>query len=210
MYVPRRSVSPTLAWNGRSGRYTKSQTINKLINPGQRQDPIHLNDRVFQALCHAGMKPHEVNVVLSKAEHARVVETMPGNIASSCVNVVLGIMSNVLKNAQLKRLKKVNTQEVATLMSQLNDALHHISTQKGRIEELEAQVKMDADEREFIDLMDSIDNDTACQAELSDLMCDEQPLSPPPSPPPSSPPLTHAQAISLAFAQEMFTDGYFN
>ena len=44
--------------------------------------------------------------------------------------------------------------------------------------------------------------------EVSDLMCDEQPLSPSPSS--SPPPLTHAQAISLAFAQEMFTDGYFN
>jgi len=70
---------------------------------------------------------------------------------------------------------------------------------------------MDADERQFKALMEAIDDDTVCMREVSDLMCDEQPLSPSPSSsPPPSPPLTHAQAISLAFAQEMFTGGYFN
>jgi len=117
----------------------------------------------------------------------------------------------VLKNVQLKRLKRANTTEVAKLTSQLNDLLDHISTQQGRIEELEAQVKVDADERQFNALMDAIGDDTACMQAVSDLMCDEQPLSPSPSSsPPPSPPLTHAQAISLAFAAEMFTDGYFN
>jgi len=59
--------------------------------------------------------------------------------------------------------------------------------------------------------MDAIGDDTECMKDVADLMCDEQPLSPSPSSsPPPSPPLTHAQAISLAFAQEMFTDGYFN
>jgi len=121
-------------------------------------------------------------------------------------------MSNVLKNVQLKHLKRANTAEVAALTSQMNAALDHISKQKDRIEELEAQVKMDAQERHFISLMDAIGDDTECMKEVSDLMCDEQPLSQSPSssPPPSSPPLTHAQAISLAFAAEMFTDGYFN
>jgi len=93
----------------------------------------------------------------------------------------------------------------------MNAALDHISKQKDRIEELEAQVHI-ANERHFNELMDAITNDTECMQEVSDLMCDEQPLSQSPSssPPPSSPLLTHAQAISLAFAAEMFTDGYFN
>jgi len=120
-------------------------------------------------------------------------------------------MSTVLKNVQLKRIKRVNTDEVATLMAQMNDALDHISKQRDRIEEIKAQVKMDANERQFTDLINAI-GDSACMEELSDLMCDEQPLSQSPSssPPPSSPPLTHAQALSLAFAAEMYTDGYFN
>jgi len=179
-----------------------------MITPGQRQDPIHLNNRVFQALCQGGMEPQEVEFVLAKAEHARVLETIPGNITSSCVNVVLGIMSNVLKNVQLLRLQPANTSDVATLTSQLNAALHHVSMQKDRIEELEAQVKMDANERHFTALMDAIGDDTACMKEVSDLMCDEQPLLQ--SPLPSSPPLTRAQAASLAFAEEMFTGGYFS
>jgi len=188
-------------WHGRN---TKNQTIDLMITPGQRQDPIHLNNRVFGALCQGGMEPQEVELVLAKAESARILETVLGNVTSTCVNVVLNMMSHVLKNVQLKRVKRANAAEVANLTSQLNDALN-------RIQELEAQVKMDADERQFKALMEAIDDDTACMREVSDLMCDEQPLSPSPSsPPPPSPPLTHAQAISLAFAQEMFTDGYFN
>jgi len=204
------AVSPPTTMPIWSGRNTKNQTVDLMITPGQKQDAIHLNDRVFGALCQGGMEPQEVEFVLAKAEHARVLKTIPGNITSSCVNVVLGIMSNVLKNVQLKRLKRANTADVAKLTSQLNDALNHVSTQKWRIQELEAQVKMNADERQFNALLEAIGDDTACMEEMSDLMCDEQPLSPSPSSPPPSPPLTHAQAISLAFAEEMFTDGYFN
>ena len=154
---------------------------------------------VCTAIKWGGMEPQEVELVLAKAESARALETVPGNVTSTCVNVVLGMMSHVLKNVQLKRLKRANTAEVANLTSQLNDALN-------RIQELEAQVKMDADERHFNALIEAIGDDTECMREVSDLMCDEQPLSPSPS----SPPLTHAQAVSLAFAQEMFTEGYFN
>jgi len=193
------AVSPPTIMPIWHGRNTKNQTIDLMITPGQRQDPIQLNNRVFGALCQGGMEPQEVELVLKKAEAARALELVPGNITSSCVNVVLGMMSHVLKNVQLKRLKRANTAEVANLTSQLNDALN-------RIQELEAQVKMDADERHFNALIEAIGDDTECMREVSDLMCDEQPLSPSPS----SPPLTHAQAVSLAFAQEMFTEGYFN
>jgi len=187
-------------WNGRN---TKNQTIDLMITPGQRQDPIKLNNRVFGALCQAGMEPQEVELVLRKAEAARALEIVPGNVTSTCVNVVLGVMSHVLKNVQLKRLKRANTAEVANLTTHLNDALN-------RIQDLEAQVKMDADERQFTALMDAIGDDTERMRDVADLMCDEQPLSPSPSSSPPSPPLTHAQAISLEFAKEMFTDGYFN
>jgi len=182
-----------------------------MITPSQRQDPIYLNNRVFGALCQGGMEMHEVDAVLDKAEYARIMETMPSDVASACVNVVLGTMSTVLKNMQLKRLKRVNTEEVATLMAQMNAAIDHIHKQNDRIDELEAQVMMAANERQFTDLINAIGDDTACMEDVSDLMCDEQPLSPSsPSSPPSSPPLTRAQATALAFAKEMFTDGYFN
>jgi len=198
------AVSPPFTmpiWNGRN---TKNQTIDLMITPGQRQDPIHLNNRVFEALCQAGMEQQEVELVLAKAQAARILEIVPGHTTSTCVNVVMGLMSHVLKNVQLKRLKRANTAEVANLTTHLNDALN-------RIQELEAQVKMDADERHFTALMEAIGDDTNCMKDVADLMCDERPLSPSPSSsPPPSPPLTHAQAISLAFAQEMFTDGYFN
>jgi len=197
------AVSPPTTMPIWHGRNTKNQTIDLMITPGQHQDPIKLHNRVFGALCQGGMEPQEVELVLAKAESARALETVPGNVTSTCVNVVLGMMSHVLKNVQLKRLKRANAAEVANLTSHLNDALN-------RIQELEAQVKMDADERQFKALMEAIDDDTECMREVSDLMCDEQPLSPSPSSPPPSPPLTHAQAISLAFAQEMFTGGYFN
>jgi len=198
------AVSPPFTmpfWNGRN---TKNQTIDLMITPGKRHIPIKVHNRVFEALCHAGMEPQEVELVLRKVETARALEIVPGNVTSTCVNVVLGVMSHVLKNVQLKRLKRANTTEVANLTTHLNDALN-------RIQELEAQVKMDADERQFTALMDAIGDDTECMKDVADLMCDEQPLSPSPSSsPPPSPPLTHAQSISLAFAQEMFTDGYFN
>jgi len=197
------AVSPPFTMPIWHGRNTKNQTIDLMITPGQRQDPIHLNNRVLEALCQSGMEQQEVELVLRKAEAARTFEIVPGNITSSCVNVVMGLMSHVLKNVQLKRLNQANTAEVANLTTHLNDALN-------RIQELEAQVKMDADERHFTALMDAIGDDTECMKDVADLMCDEQPLSPSPSSSPPSPPLTHAQAISLAFAQEMFTDGYFN
>jgi len=85
-------VSPPTTMPIWSGRNTKNQTIDLMIMPGQQQDAIHLNNRVFGALCQGGMEPQEVEFVLAKAEAARVLETMPGNITSSCVNVVLGIM----------------------------------------------------------------------------------------------------------------------
>ena len=109
-----------------------------------------------------------MELVLAKAESARALETVPGNVTSTCVNVVLGMMSHVLKNVQLKRLKRANAADVANLTSQLNDALNHVSTQKYRIQELEAQVKMDADERQFNALLEAIGDDTECMQEVSD------------------------------------------
>jgi len=203
--MPRKPVAPVIAWPA----WYKSQTINKLVKPGQKQDPIYLKPKVVDALLLAGVDDLEVNDILAKAEAVRILETFPGNVASSCVNAVLGTMSTVLKNVQLKRLKRVTTEEVATLMAQMNAAIDHIHKQENRIEELEAQAKMDANERQFNDLINAIGEDTACMEDLADVLCDEQPLSPS-SPPPSSPPLTHAQAIALAFGKEMFTDGYFS
>jgi len=186
-------------------------TIDLMIMPGQKQDPIRLNTKVVDALREAGMEEYEVDEILAKAEAARTGETMSGNIAFACINVVLGTMSNVLKHIQLKRLKRVTTEEVAMLMAQMNAALEHISKQEDRIEELEAQVKMDADERQFTNLINALGDDVACRDDLEEMMCDEQPLSQErSSPPPSSPPLTHAQAIALAFGEEMYTDGYFS
>jgi len=109
------AISPPTTMPIWSGRNTKNQTIDLMITPGQKQDPIHLNIKVVEALRRAGMEAHEVEVVLAKAEAARILESIPGNITSSCVNVVLGTMSNVLKNVQLKRLKRANTAEVAAL-----------------------------------------------------------------------------------------------
>jgi len=196
-------------WSG--GKKAGHNTIDLMIMPGQKQDPIRLNPKVVDALREAGMEEYEVDEILARAEAARILETMSGNIASACVNVVLGNMSNTLKHAQLKRLKRVTTEEVARLMAQMNDAIAHISKQEDRIEELEAQVKMDSNERQFSDLINALGDDVACRDDLEEMMCDEQPLSQEPSsPPPSSPPLTHAQAIALAFGEEMFTDGYFS
>jgi len=119
-------------WSG--GKKTGHNTIDLMIMPGQKQDPIRLNNKVVDALRIAGMEECEVDDVLAKAEAARIHETMSGNIASACVNVVLGTMSNVLKHVQLKRLQRVNSEEVATLMAQMNAAIDHISKQKDRIE----------------------------------------------------------------------------